>query len=37
MTPADLHGLTRLLAAEQACNALPAFIQAAPELQGDVE
>jgi maleylpyruvate isomerase len=34
---ADLHGLTRLLAAEQACNALPAFIQAAPELQGDAE
>jgi maleylpyruvate isomerase len=34
---ADLRDLKRLLAAEAACNALPAFIQAAPDQQGDAE
>ena len=34
---ADVSGLTRLLAAEQACNVLPAFAQATPERQGDTE
>jgi maleylpyruvate isomerase len=34
---ADLHDLKRLLAVEAACNALPAFIQAAPDQQGDAE
>lgn len=34
---ADLQGLPRLLAAEGACNALPAFIQAAPDRQPDAE
>lgn len=33
----DLHRFPRLLAAETACNALPAFIQAAPDKQGDAE
>jgi maleylpyruvate isomerase len=33
----DLSRFTRLLAAEQACNALPAFAQATPERQGDAE
>ena len=33
----DLQGLPRLLAAEAACNALPAFAQAAPDQQGDAE
>ncbi len=34
---AQLRGLTRLLAAEEACSAIPAFAQAAPERQGDAE
>jgi len=34
---ADLQGLPRLLAAEGACNVLPAFIQAAPDRQPDAE
>ena len=34
---ADLQGLPRLLAAEAACNALPAFLQAAPDRQPDAE
>ena len=34
---ADLSRVTRLLSAEQACNALPAFAQAAPERQSDAE
>ncbi|HYZ31130.1 MAG TPA: maleylacetoacetate isomerase [Crenalkalicoccus sp.] len=33
----DLSPLPRLLAAEAACTALPAFQQAAPERQGDAE
>jgi maleylpyruvate isomerase len=33
----DLSRLPRLLAAEEACNALPAFAQAAPDRQGDAE
>jgi maleylpyruvate isomerase len=34
---ADVAGFTRLLSAEAACNALPAFAQAAPERQADTE
>ena len=34
---ADLQGLPRLLAAEAACSALPAFLQAAPDRQPDAE
>lgn len=34
---AALQGLPRLLAAEAACNALPAFADAAPERQADNE
>lgn len=34
---ADLGGLPRLLAAEAACTALPAFLQAAPDRQPDAE
>ena len=34
---ADLSGLTRLLAIEAACRALPAFADAAPERQPDAE
>ena len=33
----DLSRLPRLLAAEAACNALPAFEQAAPDRQADAE
>ena len=33
----DLSRLPRLLAAEEACKALPAFAQAAPDRQGDAE
>jgi maleylpyruvate isomerase len=33
----DLQRFPRLLGAEAACNAAPAFIQAAPEKQGDAE
>ena len=33
----DLSRLPRLLAAEAACNALPAFQQAAPDRQADAE
>lgn len=33
----DLHGLPRLLAAEAACDALPAFARAAPDRQADAE
>lgn len=33
----ELQGLPRLLAAEAACNALPAFADAAPERQADAE
>jgi maleylpyruvate isomerase len=33
----DLQGLPRLLAAETACNALPAFAQAVPDRQSDAE
>ena len=33
----DLSRLPRLLAAEAACNALPAFAQAAPDRQADAE
>jgi maleylpyruvate isomerase len=33
----DLSRLPRLLAAEEACNALPAFQQAAPDRQADAE
>ena len=33
----DLSRFSRLLAAEEACAALPAFADAAPERQGDVE
>lgn len=33
----DLQGLPRLLAAEVACNALPAFAEAAPDRQADAE
>ena len=33
----DLSRLPRLLAAEEACNALPAFEQAAPDRQADAE
>lgn len=33
----DLSPLPRLLAAEAACNALPAFAQAAPDRQADAE
>jgi maleylpyruvate isomerase len=33
----DLQGLPRLLAAEAACNVLPAFAQAAPDRQSDAE
>ena len=36
-TGCDLSPLPRLLAAEEACNALPAFAQAAPDRQGDAE
>lgn len=32
-----LQGFPRLLAAEAACNALPAFLQAAPDRQPDAE
>jgi hypothetical protein len=32
-----VSGFIRLLAAEEACNALPTFAQAAPERQGDAE
>jgi maleylpyruvate isomerase len=34
---AELSRFTHLLAAEQACHALPAFAQAAPERQADAE
>ena len=34
---ADLQGLPHLLAAEAACNGLPAFLQAAPDRQRDAE
>jgi len=34
---AYVGGFTRLLAAEEACNELPAFAQAAPDRQGDAE
>jgi len=34
---ADLHGFPRLLAAEVACNALPAFAEAFPGRQADAE
>lgn len=34
---ADVGGFTRLLSAEQACSELPAFVEAAPERQGDAE
>ncbi|MDT8263968.1 maleylacetoacetate isomerase, partial [Roseomonas sp. DSM 102946] len=33
----DLTALPRLLAAEAACNALPAFAEAAPDRQPDAE
>ena len=33
----DLSGLPRILAAEAACNALPAFAEAAPARQADAE
>lgn len=33
----DLQALPRLLAAEAACNALPAFVRAVPDQQGDAE
>ena len=33
----DLSGLQRLLAAETACQALPAFVNASPEHQADAE
>ena len=33
----DLQDLPRLLAAEAACSPLPAFVQAAPDQQGDAE
>ncbi len=33
----DLQALPRLLAAEAACNALPAFARAVPDQQGDAE
>lgn len=33
----DLGAVPRLLQAEAACNGLPAFIDAAPERQGDAE
>lgn len=33
----DLQHFPRLLSAEAACNAVPAFIQAAPDEQGDAE
>ena len=34
---AHVSGFTRLFAAEEACNALPASAQVAPERQGDAE
>ena len=34
---AGLQGVPRLLAAEAACNALPAFAEAAPDRQADAE
>ncbi len=34
---ADLRGFPRLLAAEAACNDLPAFTRAAPDRQADAE
>jgi maleylpyruvate isomerase len=33
----DLSRFSQLLAAEEACAALPAFADAAPERQGDAE